>query len=333
MHEQGHEPERDEGDLARLIAAVGPSNQPSTAATAQVRAAVEAEWRQVVAAQQRRRRFSTWAAAAGVVVAVAGIWLARPLYRGEPQTVATLARVVGEVQVDLGDGRWSPIGSGDGVPSGATLRTSPDGRAALRLSSGVQLRLDTGTRLAFSDAQSADLSVGAVYVDTGADRQGAVAAFVLDTPAGNIQHLGTQYAAWIDDDGVRIGVREGRVELSGARGAVTGRAGELLTVRDGAITRTPLPATASDWNWVSDVAPPYRIEGRTVDDFLTWATRETGRSLVYASPAAEQRAKSVTLSGTVEELAPDEAVRAVLATTTLRPIVGTEEIRVEATAP
>ena len=87
-----------------------------------------------------------------------------------------------------------------------------------------------------------------------------------------------------------------------------GGAGELLTISDGGTTRSRLAPSASQWKWVNEVTPPFSIEGRSVDDFLTWAGRETGRTVVYSSAAAESQARSVTLRGTVEGLAPDLAV-------------------------
>jgi hypothetical protein len=79
---------------------------------------------------------------------------------------------------------------------------------------------------------------------------------------------------------------------------------------------------------VTDVTPPFSIEGRTVDEFLTWAGRETGRRVVYSSPDVERLAKSVTLNGTVDGLPPQQAVAAVLATTSLQTIVADGSIEV-----
>jgi ferric-dicitrate binding protein FerR (iron transport regulator) len=208
------------------------------------------------------------------------------------------------------------------------LRTAADGRAALQLANGVELRLDTGTRIALHDGAHATLAQGAVYVDSG--MQGtAHREFELDTPAGSVMHLGTQYEARLADDGVRIGVREGRVRLSRAAGDLVGIAGESLMVRGDQVSRAQLAPTAAEWQWVADVTPPFDIEGRSVEEFLLWAARQTGRTIVYASPGAAQQARSVTLSGTVQELPPDEAVRAVLSTTSLAPTIGTEHIRIE----
>lgn len=328
MTDTDHTPEADDGDLARLLAAAGARAKAAPQAVADVRAAVEAEWRATVAARRRRRQYTGWAMAAGVAVAAVAVWLARPLYQVGAEPVASLTRIVGDVQVKSGDGHWSAVAGGSRIRSGDVVRTTAGGRAALALSNGVQLRLDTGTRVAFNDASGAALTRGAVYVDSGASAGGAVARFVLSTPDGDVRHLGTQYLAKVDGSSLQLAVREGRVELSGSRGPVTANAGELLSVSDGTVMRTMLAANAPEWGWVSDVTPPFSIDGRSVDEFLAWAARETGRRIVYATPEAERQARTVTLSGTVQELPPDQAVAAVLATTSLEPAVGPDQITV-----
>ncbi len=305
--------DRDETSLARLLAAVGSRQQPSAAATSEVRAAVEAEWRRTIDARQPRRRFPAWALAAGFAVAAVGAWLARPLYLPEAATVATLTRVVGNVEASSGDGRWVRLANGAGVKSGDMLRTGSDGRTAITLSSGVQLRLDTGTQLALNDVEDAALARGAVYVDSGAGTGAPAAQFVLDTPAGDVRHLGTQYEARLDGSVLQVGVREGLLAVSGT----------------GQVTRSTRAPNASAWDWVHGVTPPFSIEGRTVDEFLAWAGRETGRTVEYASPEVARQARSVTLNGTVEGLPPENALAAVLATTSLEPTLMDDEIRIE----
>lgn len=324
---------QDDLDVAALLRAVGARPAASAEAMAEVRAAVAAEWRTSVAARQRRRQFTGWAAAASVTVAALGVWLVRPLLQVEPQVVASLTRTVGSVEQNVGDGRWTPVATSAPLVSGTRLRTARDGRAALQLENGVELRLDARTLVAFEDAGHARLSQGAVYVDSGSPPGTPGPGFVLDTPAGPVAHLGTQYEARIVDGSVRVGVREGRVRLSHASGDLVGAAGESFTVRGNEVIRAPLAPTAPEWNWVADVTPPFSIEGRTVEEFLVWAARQTGRTIVYVSPAAAEQARRAMLSGTVEGLTPDEAVQAVLSTTSLAPEIGAERIRVEVTGP
>jgi ferric-dicitrate binding protein FerR (iron transport regulator) len=330
MNESTRPETPDDVDVAALLRAVGARPAASAEAAAAVRASVAAEWRAAVATRQRRRQFTGWAAAASITVAALGVWLVRPLVQTEPQVVASLTRVVGSVEQNRGDGRWTPLAAAGPIESGTRLRTAADGRAALQLSNGVALRLDARTLVAFEDTTRAQLARGALYVDSGSTPGTPGPQFELDTPAGRVAHLGTQYEARIVDGGVRVAVREGRVRLSRAADDVVGTAGESLTIQGDRVVRAPLAPTAADWNWVADVTPPFGLEGRTVEEFLVWAARETGRTIVYASSDAARQARSVTLSGTVEGLTPDEAVQAVLSTTSLQPVVGAEQIRVEA---
>lgn len=321
----------EELDIAALLRAVGSRPAASAEAMAAARAAVAAEWHATVAARQRRRQFTGWAMAASVAVGAVAVWLVRPLVQTEPQVVASLARAVGGVEENAGDGRWTPLAATDGIASGTQLRTASGGRAALKMANGVELRLDSRTLVAFEDASHATLKSGAVYVDSGAPGVPA-ADFVLDTPAGSVRHLGTQYQARYVSGDLQVAVREGRIAVERKTGNVVANAGERITLAGGEVTRAALAPNAADWSWVADVTPPFSIEGRSVEDFLVWVARETGRTIVYTSGEAAQQSRSVTLRGTVEGLTPDQAVQAVLSTTSLQPELGPEHIRVRAAA-
>lgn len=329
MNEKSRSDGMEDRDLVRLLGAAGARVRPSAGATAEARAAVEAEWRVTVAARRSRQRTMTWAAAAGIAVAAVAVWIARPLVGPGDGPVAAMARVVGDVQRDSGDGRWMSLGSTDSVAAGSRVRTGADGRAALRLPDGIELRLDSGTVIAFEDASHARLADGAVYVDAGVGSDAASSGFSLETPAGKVRHLGTQYEARLADGGLRVGIREGRVEIAGRGGKVRGDAGEQLVLQQGRVVRSRLAPTADQWNWVGTITPPFEVEGRSVDAFLAWVARETGRAIVYATPEAAQRARNVALRGTVEGLTPDEAVVAVLSTTSLQPSLQAERIYIE----
>lgn len=331
MNEESRPDTQDDVDVAALLRTVGPRPSVSAQAMAEARAAVAAEWRATVAARQRRRQFAGWATAASVAMAAVAVWVVRPLVRPEPEAVASLVRVVGSVEQNRGDGRWTPLKAADSIDSGTQLRTGTDGRAALQLQTGIQLRLDSRTLVALDASDRATLSEGAVYVDTGTAPGTPGPDFELETPAGNVRHLGTQYEARLEQASLQVGVREGRVRVSSAGADVVGDAGERLTVSGDRVSRSPLPRTAAAWDWVGSITPPHSIEGRSVESFLVWAARETGRTIVYTSPDVAQQARSVTLSGTVEGLTPDEAVTAVLSTTSLQPELDVEHIRIGST--
>ena len=325
----GHHP--DEAAIAGLLQRVGARPGPTDAVTRQVHDAVEAEWRELVAARRRRHAQSRWfAAAASVAVVAVGAWLAWPSTRVAPVTVATIGPVVGEVELRDGDGPWRAAGTGNAVTSESTLRTGRNGLAALAMASGVQVRLDSGTELAMNESGSARLGGGAVYVDA-ADARDRAEPFVVDTPFGDVTHLGTQYVARLDRGTLDVAVREGRVEVREGGQAFVADAGERLTVGGGTVMRGTISPAAPQWDWIGGVTPPYSIEGRTVAEFLGWAGRETGRSVVFATPADAELAGRVTLSGTVEGLPPRQAVDAVLATTSLGARYAEGRIEVAAT--
>jgi ferric-dicitrate binding protein FerR (iron transport regulator) len=320
----------DEKDLAALIRAAGSRARPSAAAADEVRAAVGRQWRDSVAARRRRRTVTAWAAAASVTVAALALWTARPLYLPAGDPLASLARVEGPVEYRNRSGTgWTSATSSLELKSGDRLRTGGTGRVALALANGLDVRLDSGTELAFVDPGHVALARGAIYVDSGAGAEAASRELEIATPLGNVSHLGTQYQARLDDAVLHVAVREGRVSV-GAKGVTTvAAAGEQVQVTEDRVTRSALPTHAAQWAWVNAVTPPFAIEGKTVADFLSWAARETGRSIDYASPDVARQARGIVLRGSVAGLTPDQAVSAVLSTTPLHPEILGDRIRIE----
>lgn len=332
MYEPGNRvDDESDGELGSLLRAVGARAQPSATMMAEVRAAVDAEWRATCAARRRRRQLMTWSAAAGIAAASVGAWLARPLYLPAGGPVASLARVEGTVEYRSDEGaRWRALPAIAELRRGDELRTGAAGRAAVTLASGVELRLDNGTAISLDDIHHARLRQGAVYVDSGVDAADDSRALEIDTPAGAVRHLGTQYEARLLDGALRVGVREGRIAVGVPGGDVVGRAGEQLTLEDGQVLRQALAPNAATWAWIGTITPPFAIEGQSVHQFLAWAGRETGRQVVYASPEAAQQARDIVLRGSVAGLTPDDAVTAVLATTALQASMDGGRIRIEA---
>ena len=324
---------REEREIAALLRAAGPRTQATPEAMAEVRSAVAAEWRTTVAARQQRRRTGPWLAVASVATLAIAAWLAQPLYRQDASPVATAALVAGAVQVRHGDGAWQDLAAAGTVAAGDELMTSATGRVALHWSDGVEVRLDTGTRFEVADAHTANLHAGSAYVDAGRPG-GASTRFTLTTPLGDVRHLGTQYLVHAGPDGVHVSVREGTVVIEHGREPVVARAGESVAVSvAGSVARGQVGARDPEWAWLETITPPFPIEGRSLDEFLAWAARETGRTLVYESLAAAREAESIQLKGAVTGLGPDAAVAAVLTTTpSLRAELGESQLRLKRSA-
>lgn len=325
----------EDADLVALLRSVGPRPTPPADFAAEVRAAVAAEWRATVAARQPQRRFTQpWLAiAASVAVLAVAVGVALPRWKAAGGPVAVVARVTGAAEIRHStDGTWQTLGTTSPVAASDEIRTSSSGRVALRRPDGLEVRLDTDTQLAFAGDERARLASGGVYVDAGTPGSGS-GAFVVGTPYGDVRHVGTQYVASVHDGALRVAVREGSIAIDRGQVPVVARAGEALAVReDGSVVRSQVDSYGQAWHWAAAIAPEFAIEGRSLDEFLAWAGRETGRKIVYTSAEAAREAEQTMLKGSTTGLAPEAAVAAVFASQpALRHVVAVGQIRIEHT--
>lgn len=326
-----------DADIEQVLRSAGPRQKPPIEIERAVHDSLLAEWRAMVAEGHRQRRRRTgFALAAGILAAAVGVWVAAPRMTGPADAVATLALATGEVRVRTGWFRgWRAVAGGQSLASGQTLQTGSAGRSVLMLPGGVMARLDHDTRVLLAGDDELVLERGALYVDAG-----PAPATPLDvvTPAGSLRHVGTQYEVRLLDSGVRLRVREGRVEWQATDGAVElSGAGEQLTISsDGGIARAATPLYGESWDWIAGATPVIDIEGLPLAEFLAWAARELGREVVYASAGLESEAAGIVVHGSISGLTPLQALDAVLATTSVRAqvvegriVVGGEEPAVQ----
>lgn len=307
----------DEQQLGDLIRGAGRRERPGAAAVAAARAAAAAEWRTVVAARARRRHDAQrWSAVAAVAVTAVAVWIAWP--QGNPAVaVASVERVSGTVEAG-GDGwlsRREAVVAGATLSTDTKLRAGAASRVALRYG-GLSLRLDEQSVVALTAPGHVELRRGALYVDSRGD---TAATLVIDTPYGAVSHLGTQYETRLGARALRVSVREGRVRIAAAGEDIEGRAGEQLTLAaNGAVKREHVGPDGGAWAWTQTIAPEFDIDGHALLDFLRWVSRETGRELAFATPAAEQAAGTLVLRGSIRGMSPEQALAAVLTTTELQ---------------
>lgn len=319
----------DDQDLERLLKSAGARERPPVEVERAVRAELHAEWTEMRrASRERRYRRGGFALAAGLLAAAVGLWVAVGGTGAPPSAVGTLAFASGEVRERAGWlSGWRAMGGGDVVLAGRTLETGPDGRAAISLPGGVSVRIDHGTRVALAGTDALTLERGTLYVDSGSSLA-RLAKLRVETPAGSVRHVGTQYELRLLDTGVQLRVREGRVEIRSHGGAVEqGASGEQLVIfGDGRVQRDATPLNGPSWDWVADAAPAVDLEGMTLARFLAWAGRELGREVAYAPAISEADLAAVVVHGSTEGLTPAEALQAVLATTSFRADLAGERI-------
>lgn len=303
----------DDEEIAQLLRTVGTRDEPPADVSADVERAVHAAWLDVVAARRRRRRV-VWAAAASLCAVSIGVAVSVKLIDDQGTLVATLERVDGEIFVAATDHQWTRITPGQRIAVGDSIRSVAP--AALSFDDGVSLRIDQGTSLRIAQDDRVALDVGAVYVDSGSSVGDAL---VISTRAGSVRHIGTRYQVRTRVDGIDVSVREGRVVIESDAGSNVANAGEQLAVSmRGSIERRQISPADAQWRWASDIAPAFVIENASLAAFLEWVGRETGRTVIYESSRAKSVATSEILHGSIDGLAPDVALAAVLASTPLR---------------
>ena len=317
--------EHDDSDIARVLRASGERASPSDEMTRAVYDAVHAEWRATVGRQRRKRTQRAWlAAAASIAVAAVALFVGRSFIRTPGELMADVSRSVGAVQFREGDSaEWQSAAGAKNLRVGESIHTGADGRVALALRDGVSLRLDHDTSVALVSADRVDVTSGAVYIDSGVPGPNAT-RLQVGTPAGVVRHVGTQYEARILNSGTRIRVREGRVDVMPATGPsrTLGVGDQIVVSTGGAEERSRIEPSSDEWDWASSAAPEFDINGKPVHDFLAWAGRETGLKVVFTTAESAAEARRTVLSGSIAGLNPDEALSAVLSTTSLK---GTEK--------
>lgn len=324
--------EHDDSDIARVLRASGGRSSPSDEMTRAVYEAVHAEWRATVDRRRSRRSQRVWlAAAASIAVAAVALFVGRNFVHTPGELMADVSRSVGVVQLREGDsGDWQSAADAKGLRVGERVHTGADGRVALALRDGVSLRLDHDTNVALVSADRVDVTSGAVYIDSGVPGPGA-ARLQIGTPAGVVRHVGTQYEARILNSGTRIRVREGRVDVMPANGpSRTLEVGDQIVVSSSGVEqRGRIEPSSTEWDWASNAAPDFDINGKPVQAFLAWAARETGLKVVYSNAETAAEARRAVLSGSIAGLTPDDALGAVLSTTSLKSTEQDGELVVE----
>jgi ferric-dicitrate binding protein FerR (iron transport regulator) len=294
-----------ERSIARLIKLAGERDMPTPESTERARLAAHESWSRMLAERApapRRSRIRTmvgFAIAAGIAALAVVTWTER----GAPaptELVARIATLTGGATLREERGE---ILARVALPihSGTTLSTS-EGRVALTFGDSLSLRIDRQTRLRFDNRNQVTLLEGVLYVDSGGIN--AVPALSIETPAGVVRHVGTQFQVYVSGNTTRVRVREGRVLLERASGASTDiAAGDELRVAGEELRwQRGLPSFGAEWEWSAGIAPALEIENRPLAEFLAWMAREHGWQVQYADETLQHRTLDIRLHGSLEPL-------------------------------
>jgi ferric-dicitrate binding protein FerR (iron transport regulator) len=330
----------DNESLARLIKLAGERPEIPLSVESRVYHRVQQEWRTATAepngekvyeeVRKSWRRGSIraailrWTLPLGVAASAAiAVFLMSPPDIALPQAVATVSRVVSAGPLS------SRYPAGAAVHSGETISTGPDEGLSLLLARGESLRIDANTSIRIDAADRFNLLAGRIYADSGqfVYREGGLK---IETGFGSVTDVGTQFSVLANDESIEVAVREGRVDVRNDNAQYAARVGELLMLSAGEPARvTALEAHSAYWSWIADLAPTLDLTNKSLLDFLKWAARETGRELRFESNESRMSAMRTDVHGSVAGLTPDEAIVAILATTTVRYRIENDSIVIE----
>ena len=278
-----------------------------------------------------RVKAARWLALAAGLAAVAlvVVQLQSPI-ESTGQPFASIVRSEGAVVIVEAGGASHTVGEGEtpSVRVGDVLVTEADGRLALELASGQQLRVNSRSRVRVADLDSIDLEVGTVYFDS----MGVDTDFDVQTPQASVRHIGTQYEASVAAARLRVRVREGRTAIDNGSRRLEAAAGEQLQISaEGDVSRDAFATDDPAWQWTEQLAAITAAPAHNLFDVLTWASRETGVVLRFDDAATEARARDVEVTG-LAGFGPREALEAIATTTSFRYRYGSGEL-VVTTAP
>jgi len=327
--------------IGRLIHTSGRGPEPPPGARERVYAAVRAEWERNVrepARPREARRFDAgWltsflrpalAVAAVAVVAVGmAVFVREPAGPGVAQ-LASVQKVVGTVtSTAAGTSADTSATTGMALYAGQRISTGADGGVAFVLASGESVRLDSDTSVRLADG-AIELESGAVYVDSEGNPD-AASATIVQSRFGNVQHIGTQYEARVQDAGIRVRIREGAVRIDADSGDVRGDAGEQIVVpATGAVVRSEIAPTDAAWQWTERLAALPDSPQYALTELLTWVARQTGRELRFGSDQSRAAADQLVLRG-LGGLSPQETLDVVASTTTVALTVTPDTLLIE----
>jgi ferric-dicitrate binding protein FerR (iron transport regulator) len=294
-----------ERSIERLMKLAGERDMPSPEGMERARQAARQTWSRMVerrtSTAPRRTLKAVWglAIAAGFACVALYTSLDRPI-TAAPVLVARIATLDGGATLLEATGE-TQVRPAMPIHSGTTLATN-DGRVALTFGDSLSLRVDRRTRLRFDSREQVTLLEGALYVDSGGVN--ALPALRIETPAGVVRHVGTQFQVSVSGDTTQVRVREGRVLLTSATGAQSDIAtgDELQVNRDGLKWRRGLPSFGPAWEWSASIASPLEIENRPLAEFLAWMIREHGWQLRYGDETLQQRTYEIRLHGSLDRL-------------------------------
>lgn len=273
---------------------------------------------------KRRKRVTYFAMAASVllVLIIQPLFFSSPESPGQTTAVGRVVRFSGEVTATGKEGQVSLERKEQVIPlfAGQLLETGSNAGLSFQLgSSQKEIRADQETEFSLLSDCQIELVSGRLYIDTQTKSPGNQScALQIETQLGTVTHIGTQFIVASSDETVQVLVREGQVEVDDGNQIHTVSYGQKGNLDASGIFRSEaIQSYGASWNWVEQLASAYDVEGRSLNDFLDWVCRETGKKKSFKSVEAGTVAKDTVLHGKRLDMAPMLALDLMLQTNDL----------------
>lgn len=227
-------------------------------------------------------------------------------------------RPAGTVAYVYGDPASTSTGFivGDTVYIGDNLETGPDSGVSISLADDISLRIAASTSIRLDHTDEITLFQGQIYADSG-ERIYRDRHLTINTSGGSATDIGTQFSVAYESSRMSVAVREGRVDVARDQSVFTAEAGDRVVLQPGfEVSVDQVASYDPSWDWATSLAPDFDIKNRSLLDFLKWAARETGKTLVFSSDDVRMAAMGTKLFGSIKRFTPEEALVSVLPTTT-----------------
>lgn len=310
-----------EQQIAELLKKVGPLKEPPADMSARVKASVRETW-----VEETTSRQTPWAYRAAAAVAVLSIGLVFTLQGpDEIPGVATVDAGQHAIEVFSDNQQWTRA-SDEGLSTGSIIRVNGDAPVSFTFNDGMNVRAKPGTRLQLSSSHEITLNQGSIYLDSYNTVQPE--PFTVTTAFGTARDIGTQFMVSLNDaDAWSVQVRDGQVNIADDDHRLSLGSGDAITISaENDVSERSVSTHDTSWEWSETARPTYDIEGRYLNDYLLWVSRETGRELRFASETARQSATSTRVHGTIDGLSATESLNKVLEITDLRLVDSPENV-------
>lgn len=280
-----------------------------------IREAVFSEWQAVAGKRRSRTMLTRFAVAATVLLGVTVSFYMLNDTGIAAEQVATISTSHGSIHVLGAQSEVHDLTDLTAITAGQTIKTNSDSGIGLEWGNGGSLRIAANTRIEFVTSDEIYLRSGKVYFDStpselvAAVSAGSSAAQIrIQTDQGVVTHVGTQYMTESNGGALIVSVREGQVMIDGNYHSEKALDGQQITIRGsarGAVAN--IAPYGESWSWIENVSPVANTDGRSVAEFLSWVSRETGLKIEYPDAATERAANEFILKGNVN-LQPREAL-------------------------